>query len=218
MCEQQLNFWDQLKSNQMKEGATTPEGEKVISLDGEAILYPQFFTAKESDEFLEDLTSNINWRQDYIKLYGKSIALPRLTAWYGDEGKSYTYSGIEQHPEPWTPTLEIIKNRIEAVAQVKFNSVLLNLYREGKDSMSWHSDDEPELGKNPIIGSVSFGGTRRFRLKHRHKKSEPTVPLDLSHGSFLLMRDELQHHWLHQISKTKKVVKPRINLTFRIIN
>lgn len=188
----------------------------IVSMDGEVIFYKDFFNIDESDELFAELYSGTQWQQDTIQIFGKCTPLPRLTAWYGDEGKSYTYSGIEQHPQPWTPTLSSIKARIEKVADVTFNSVLLNLYRHGKDSVSWHSDDEPELGKNPIIGSVSFGETRRFSLKHKQIKDRK-VEIDLPHGSFLLMRDETQHYWRHQISKTTKAVSPRINLTFRII-
>ncbi|MGB5594137.1 MAG: alpha-ketoglutarate-dependent dioxygenase AlkB [Crocosphaera sp.] len=191
---------------------------KVINLDNNSqlIFYSQFFAQEESEQIFQTLKSESHWRQDHIKMYGKSLPLPRLTAWYGDEGKTYTYSRIEYHPNIWTPTLNKIKSRIEAVSNVKFNSVLINFYRNGKDSMSWHSDDEPELGKNPIIGSVSFGGLRRFCFKHKHKPDEK-VNIELPHGSFLLMKGETQHHWLHQVPKTKKAVQPRINLTFRII-
>jgi alkylated DNA repair dioxygenase AlkB len=215
MYQQQLSIFEQLESKPAKTVETPVKEKKIISLNGEAIFYSQFFTIEESDQFFKELENDVNWKQDYIKLYGKPIPLPRLTAWYGDEGKSYIYSGIEQHPDPWTSTLEMIKNRIESVANVKFNSVLLNLYRDGKDSVSWHSDDEPELGENPIIGSVSLGGTRRFCLKH--KESNQKIEIELAHGSFLLMRGELQHYWLHQVPKTQKAVTPRINLTFRII-
>lgn len=188
----------------------------VLSEDGEAILYEQFFSRRDSDRIFSSLTSEIKWQQDTIRLFGKSMLLPRLTAWYGDKGKSYTYSGIEYHPEPWIPVLCEIKTSIEAVAKVRFNSVLLNFYRHGQDSMAWHSDDEPELGHNPIIGSVSFGETRRFSFKHKYQKNSK-VDLDLSHGSFLLMGGEIQHYWLHRIAKTSKLVNPRINLTFRAI-
>jgi alkylated DNA repair dioxygenase AlkB len=145
------------------------------------------------------------------------MPIPRLTAWYGDQGKSYTYSGIEQHPEHWHPTLKLIKSKIEQIAQISFNSVLINLYRNGKDSVSWHSDDEPELGENPIIASVSFGATRRFYLRHKHSKNHK-IDIDLASGSFLLMQGETQHFWQHQIAKTAKEIQPRINLTFRIIH
>src|SRR5205085_1550841 len=141
--------------------------------------------------------------------------LPRLTAWYGDAGKSYTYSHIAMKSEPWTPILLYIKNRIEEVVEVSFNSVLLNLYRSGKDSVSWHQDNERELGENPVIGSVSFGGIRRFQFRHRLKKDIGKVDLNLTPGSLLIMKGTTQQCWQHQIPKTSKPVLPRINLTFR---
>ncbi|MFN6182160.1 MAG: alpha-ketoglutarate-dependent dioxygenase AlkB family protein, partial [Dolichospermum sp.] len=117
--------------------------------------------------------------------------------------------------EPWNTTLKFIKSKVEEIAKVSFNSVLINLYRHGKDSVSWHSDDEPELGKNPIIASVSFGATRRFSLRHKHSKNHK-IAIDLTSGSLLLMQGETQHFWQHQIAKTAKEIQPRINLTFRI--
>lgn len=211
----QLNLWECQEPVGDREDAIA-QGEIILSMDGEVIFYKNFFNSAESDRLFSELYSGIQWRQEAIQIFGKRTPLPRLTAWYGDEGKSYTYSGIEQHPEPWTSVLLSIKARIEKVSKVKFNSVLLNLYRNGKDSVSWHSDDEPELGQDPIIGSVSFGGTRRFCLKHKQSKN-CKVEIELPHGSFLLMRCETQQHWLHQVPKTSKSVNPRINLTFRII-
>ncbi|MGD2181846.1 alpha-ketoglutarate-dependent dioxygenase AlkB family protein [Lusitaniella coriacea] len=208
---EQIELWRDRAEN------TKQSGKVILSTDGEVILYENFFTAKESDRLFNNLHSHIQWQQDTIQMFGKSIPLPRLTAWYGDEGKSYNYSGIKQYPKPWIPELSLIKNRIEQVVKVKFNSVLLNLYRNGKDGMDWHSDDEPELGKNPIIGSVSLGGTRRFLLKHKKMKVQK-VETELSHGSLLLMCGETQHHWQHRVPKTAKTVEPRINLTFRIIH
>ena len=198
------------------EHAEALDHEVILSDDGEVLFYRNFFNSVESDELFSKLYSEIKWRQDTIQIFGQSILLPRLTAWYGDKGKTYTYSGIEQHPESWTPTLLNIKARVEEIAEVRFNSVLLNLYRNGKDSVSWHSDDEPELGQNPIIGSVSFGGTRRFCFRHKRIRNHK-IEIELPQGSFLLMRGETQHHWLHQIPKTSKSVGDRINLTFRII-
>ncbi|WP_310430025.1 alpha-ketoglutarate-dependent dioxygenase AlkB [Chamaesiphon sp. VAR_48_metabat_135_sub] len=189
---------------------------EIVSIDGEVIFYSNFFSTDESDKLFSELNSCIKWRQDKIQMFGKYLPLPRLTAWYGDEGKSYTYSGIVQHPSPWISVLSQIKERIEKTAEVSFNSVLLNLYRDGTNSVAWHSDDESELGQNPIIGSVSFGSTRRFSFKHKQNKSQK-IDIDLTHGSLLLMRGPTQHHWLHQVAKTAKIVTPRINLTFRII-
>jgi alkylated DNA repair dioxygenase AlkB len=185
---------------------------------GELIIDQSFFNQSESDRFFSELLNNINWQQDKIKIFGKEVDLPRLTAWYGDEGKSYTYSGITMNPEPWTPTLLTIKKRIEKIVKVNFNSVLINLYRNGQDYVSWHSDDEKELGKNPTIASVSFGATRRFLLRHKSNKNLETVDLSLNHGSLLIMKGSTQHFWKHQVPKTSKVKTERINLTFRVIN
>ncbi|MEK0179385.1 alpha-ketoglutarate-dependent dioxygenase AlkB [Microcoleus anatoxicus] len=202
--------WDnQLDSNDSQETV-------VIDTDGEVIFYPNLFSIQESDRLFSELDSSVKWRHDTIHIYGKKIPLPRLTAWYGDEGKSYIYSGIEQHPEPWNSTLRLIKLKAEEISQITFNSVLINLYRDGKDSVSWHSDDEPELGENPIIASISLGGTRRFSLRHKTSK-DYKIDIDLPKGSLLLMKGETQHFWKHQIAKTAKSVEPRINLTFRVI-
>ena len=190
--------------------------EEISIQDGKLRLYPHLFNAEERDSFFTRLKESVKWKQEKIKLYGRVIPLPRLTAWFGDEGKTYMYSGITVEPEPWTPTLSEIKNRIEEASNVTFNSVLLNYYRNERDSVSWHSDDEPELGKNPIIGSVSFGDVRTFQLKHKTDKSL-TISRDLPDGSYLEMAGSTQHHWLHQIPKRTRKIGPRINLTFRII-
>ncbi len=193
--------------------------------DADILLYPSFLYDQKSvypeggtasHRLLKELTQTINWRQDWITIYGRSLPQPRLTAWYAEPGKSYTYSGITMQPSAWTPTLLELKTKVEAVSGVVFNSVLLNLYRHGNDSMGWHSDDEPELGYNPVIGSLSLGGTRRFMLRHRFEKGL-RHELELTSGSFLLMQGITQHYWQHQIPKTKRPVPPRINLTFRVI-
>ncbi len=184
--------------------------------DAEILFYPGFLAPQESDRFLAELTQTISWRQDWLMVYGQARLQPRLTAWYGDPGKTYTYSGITMTPATWTPLLQMLKTRVEAISLVKFNSVLLNLYRNGSDSMGWHSDDEPELGHNPVIGSLSLGGTRRFRLRHRFEKNL-TYQIELTSGSFLLMEGRTQHYWQHQVPKTKRFVEPRLNLTFRAI-
>lgn len=191
--------------------------EEVLSMqDAEVIFYPNFFSLKESDRLFQALYNETKWRQDKMNVYGKEINLPRKTAWYGDRDKSYEFSGIYLDPEPWTPTLLQVKERIESIAQVHFNSVLLNLYRSGSDGISWHTDAEPELGKNPVIGSVSLGGARRFMFRHKHNRGLK-AEVELTHGSFLLMAGETQHFWQHQIPKTSRKVEPRINLTFRVV-
>lgn len=191
--------------------------QEVIShFDSDVMLYRHCFSLEDSDRLYSQLYDSIHWRQDSAKFFGKTHALPRLTAWYGERGKSYSYSGIRMEPEPWTAPLLEVKARVEQIIPQRFNSVLLNLYRHGQDSMGWHSDDEPSLGSNPAIASVSFGGTRRFRLRHRFQK-ETTVTLELDHGSLLIMSGPTQHYWQHQVPKTSKPVSPRINLTFRVI-
>lgn len=201
-----------LFSLQMQDAPTN----KLGMVNAEVEYYPSFFSKRESDKFYKILLENILWQQDYITFYGKTMPIPRLTAWYGETDKPYTYSGIPMKPHFWSSELLDIKNRIEEKAGVKFTSVLINQYRTGNDSVAWHADDEPELGKNPIIGSVSFGATRSFQFKHK-EHPELKEKIELQHGSFLLMKGETQHHWLHQIPKTSKQLPPRINLTFRII-
>ena len=185
--------------------------------DGWLDFAPDFLPTAEADLFLQRLRTEIAWKEETILMFGKEVMQPRLVAWYGNPGKSYTYSGRTMHPSPWSPTLLDLKSRIEAVSDHSFNSVLLNLYRHGKDSMGWHSDNEAELGKNPFIASLSLGGARRFHLKHASQPKVERIRLDLTHGSLLLMGEATQHHWQHQISKTAKAVGERINLTFRLI-
>ncbi|NJN47414.1 MAG: alpha-ketoglutarate-dependent dioxygenase AlkB [Candidatus Competibacteraceae bacterium] len=183
--------------------------------DAELDFFEDFFTPAESDRLFTGLLDSIAWQQEHISLYGKTHLVPRLTAWYGDAGCCYTYSGIRRYPARWIPLLLTIRNRIERVTEVHFNGVLLNLYRDGRDSMGWHSDAERELGENPMIASVSFGGPRRFLL--RHKNGTHNSAVTLTHGSLLLMGGATQHYWQHRIPKTRQAVPPRINLTFRVI-
>lgn len=191
---------------------------EVLSMqDADVTFYRNFFNQQDSDDIFQTLLNQIKWRQDKMKIYGKEVNLPRKTAWYGDRNMSYKFSGIHLDPEPWIPTLLQVKKKVEEIAKVNFNSVLLNLYRDGNDGISWHTDAEPELGQNPVIASVSFGGTRRFMFRHKHNQ-DLKAEIELVHGSFLLMAGVTQHFWQHQIPKTSKQVQPRINLTFRVIN
>jgi hypothetical protein len=185
--------------------------------DAELALFENFFTNMESERLHQNLIENIQWRQDKIKIFGKLIDQPRLTAFYGDTNKAYSYSGIVMKPLEWNDDLLFIRNRVEDFAKIKFTSVLLNYYRDGNDSMGWHSDDEKELGKNPVIGSVSFGQSRVFQLRHKFRKDIKKVDIALTNGSFLLMKGTTQHFWQHQIPKTKRELESRINLTFRVI-
>jgi len=186
--------------------------------DADLQYHPQFFTKETADRLLLNLKEKIEWTQNTIRFYGKESLVPRLEAWYGDPGKSYAYSGIHMNPKPWTEDLLEIKQAIEQVAGVVFNSVLINYYRDGKDRVAWHSDDEKELGQNPVIGSVSLGAERKFKLRHKQYKTNGLKhEILLRHGSFLLMQGTTQHHWMHEIPRTAKPIGPRINLTFRII-
>ncbi len=190
----------------------------IIKLpDAELVYHPMFYTKTESDKLLATLLATIAWKQDKIRMYGKELPLPRLSAWYGDSAKHYTYSGITLNPLPWTKELLQIKERIEAEAGVTFTSVLLNRYRDGQDYVGWHADDEKELGKNPVIGSVNFGATRKFQLRRIDDHKEK-FEVELKHGTFLVMQGSTQHYWQHQVPKTALKIGERLNLTFRVIN
>lgn len=188
----------------------------ILPIDGEVYLYPELFNESTSDLFFKSLTENIAWKQEPVKIMGQEIMQPRLTAWYGNEGKSYSYTGITMNPLPWTIDLIKIKEAVQKISGEVFNSALLNLYRDGSDSVGWHRDNEKSLGINPVIGSVSFGVSRVFSLKH-YKDKKLKEKILLTNGSFLLMKSETQHNWLHSIQKDPAVVRPRINITFRTI-
>lgn len=190
-------------------------GKKKIIQNGEYRFWPGKFNTDQSNRFFNALNAGIEWKQESMQMYGKQLKFPRLTAWYGDQDKPYSFSGITLQPHPWTQELLDIKGVIEPLARVKFNSVLLNLYRDGRDSISWHTDAEKELGENPVIASVNFGAERTFQL--RHKQTKERIDIELGNGSLLLMEGEFQHFWQHQVPKTKKAKSPRINLTFRKI-
>ena len=184
--------------------------------DADIEYYPNFFKNDRADELFEKLRKEIPWQQDNIKVYGKTHPQPRLSALFGNEGKSYSYSNIVMQPHHWNPLLVFIKNEIEEICQENFTTVLLNYYRDGKDSNGWHADNEKELGRNPVIASVSFGAERYFQLQHNFIK-EQKLKIKLEHGSLLIMKGSTQHFWKHQIPKTNVAIGPRINLTFRII-
>lgn len=191
--------------------------ERLQIPDADLRYAPAINLGAPADALLRTLIDTIAWRSESIVLWGRTYAQPRLIAWYGDEGKHYTYSGLTLVPLPWTPLLTQIKERVEQLTTVQFNSVLLNYYRDGNDSMGMHSDDEPELGPNPIIASLSLGAERTFILKHRTKPETKPLHLQLSSGSLLLMQGETQQHWKHGIAKEKRACGPRVNLNFRRI-
>lgn len=180
---------------------------------GELIYDEDFIDPTEAIKIFDALKEEIHWRQENFKIFGKTIPFPRLTAWYGDTGIAYRYSNLRFTAEAWTDTLKKVRGLLNEFGE--FNSVLLNYYRNGDDSMSWHADNEIELGLNPVIASLNFGATRKFQLKHNVTKE--LVELELKNGSLLVMAGETQHWWKHQVPKTKKVLGGRINLTFRRI-
>lgn len=181
---------------------------------GEILYWPNWLADNEASKLLEELSSTLPWLQRQLKMFGKVVAEPRLSAWIGDPGAKYTYSGRAHAPTPWLPALEVLRTRLEKQLGQTLNSVLANLYRNERDSMGWHADDERELGTNPTIVSVSLGQTRRFWLKHA---AAETIRLELGHGSLLVMRGSTQHHWKHSVPKETSHREPRINLTFRHI-
>ena len=175
----------------------------------------QFLDSDETDWILERLTADITWRSDVIRLFGRETPIPRLNAWYGDEGRTYSYSGIRLDPLPWTPLLANLRDQASREAEIDFNSVLANLYRNGSDSVGWHADDEPELGSRPVIASLSFGATRALQMRRRDGTHKATV--DLHDGDLMVMRGLTQALWMHQVPKVAREVGPRVSLTFRSV-
>ena len=175
-----------------------------------------FIDRGTSDRLLHTFITETPWKQTIQKMWEKEYLTPRLTAWYGDAGTDYSISGKISNPNPWTHELLMLKDRVEQVAGIRFNSVLLNYYRDGNDSVAWHSGRESVLGKNPIIASVSFGQVRSFDIRNKADHSEH-YSVRLEHGSFLLMKAGLQENWEHRIAKSLKPMKARVNLTFRVV-
>lgn len=178
--------------------------------------WAHFCPPDTSRKLFQTLHKQLAWQQQTLRLFGAQHAVPRLSALYGDAGLAYTYSGIEHQAQLWTPTLAALRTDIEAAAGASFNSVLANLYRDGQDSNGWHADNEPELGANPVIASLSLGAPRDFQFKHRRLR-EHSYSCELGDGSLLIMAGAMQAHWLHQLPKRRRVNAPRINLTFRLI-
>lgn len=186
--------------------------------DADIRYWPCVDFGARPDHILHQLIKQTPWRSEVITLWGKQYQQPRLTAWFGDPGARYTYSGLALEPLPWTDLLSEIRSRVEGLANASFNSVLLNYYRDHRDSMGMHSDDEPELGRNPTIASVSFGEQRTLVLKHKFRKELQAVQLPLDSGSLSLMGGPTQHHWKHGINKVTQPCGPRVNLPFRRID
>lgn len=193
----------------------TPGHTNLVPFDGQLYLFTRFYPIEKADAYFQQLYTGLDWQQEQLLIYGRWIKVPRLMAWYGDPEAHYRYSGVDHQPQAWTPELLNMRADIESVCGQRFNSVLANLYRDGRDSMGCHSDDEKELGNNPVIASLSFGETRLLRF--RHAKTQSKFDIELSHGDLLVMAGEIQHHWRHELPKTRKPKLPRINLTFRRI-
>lgn len=204
----------QLSLFENKESVKEPKIELISRKNLEIIVGSNIFDASTATKIFTALTEKLLWKQDVIKMYGKEIPLPRLSSWYGDNDKPYTYSGITLQPHSWIPELLNVKQSIENLAKTTFTSVLANRYRNGSDYVSWHTDAEKELGSNPIIGSVNFGATRKFQLRRIDDHSEK-IEIELTHGTMLVMMGETQHYWQHQVPKTSQKIGERINLTFR---
>ncbi|WP_438862931.1 alpha-ketoglutarate-dependent dioxygenase AlkB family protein [Neptunicella sp.] len=188
-------------------------GNDLVLPDASIHYHPQFIPVEQANNYLHLLMTQLNWRQDHIKMYGVEHNIPRLQVWHGDPDCSYQYSGVALTPQPWCEPLQQIKQLCEQQTRHRFNSVLCNLYRNGHDSVGMHADDEAELGAQPVIASVSLGQTRTLIFKH--KLTRQTYKLELQHGSLLVMQGRTQQYWLHGINKSPSVTKPRVNLTFR---
>jgi alkylated DNA repair dioxygenase AlkB len=191
--------------------------ERIPMPDAEVFYLGRLELVRSDTEVLHSLIAEVPWRSEEVAMWSRKIPQPRLTAWHGDAGRVYAYSGIELHPAPWTALLLDIKTRIEEATGSAFNSVLLNYYRDNRDSIGFHSDNEPELGEHPVIASLSLGEERIFILKHKRSKGVEPVRLRLASGSLLLMKGDTQRYWRHGILKESRPCGPRVNLTFRTI-
>jgi len=187
----------------------------LAKLEGEVYYIKTFYSDEKASIFFKELETYSQYEQRTIKIFGKQYKSPRLEAFFTKENQVYSYSGKTLESHPFTTTLKEICNDLERFTNNKYNSVLVNVYRSGSDGNGWHSDDEKELGKNPFIASLSFGGTRTIQFRHKVHRNK--FHLDMEHGSLLIMKGALQHHWKHHIPKTKKEKGKRINLTFRSI-
>jgi len=193
----------------------TTKDNNLLPFDGEVNYYGSVMNTEQSEYYFDQLLQNIQWENDKAIIFGKLIITKRKVAWYGDKPFEYTYSKTTKSALPWTKELLELKEIIENKTGEKFNSCLLNLYHNGDEGMAWHSDGEKDLKKNGAVGSLSFGAERKFSFKH--KKTKQTLSVYLEKGSLLVMKGTTQINWLHRLPPTKKVKKPRINLTFRII-
>ena len=185
--------------------------------DAELVFYRKVDLVCDPEALMQRLLESCEWKNDVVTVFGKTYPQPRLIAWYGDEGARYTYSGTTHEPRPWNAELLRLRDLVSDICGAPFNSVLLNLYRNERDSMGLHADDEPELGPDPVIASLSLGQERTLYFRHRHRRDIDTFNLPLPSGSLLVMRGATQRNWKHGIRKLKRPLGPRVNLTFRLI-
>lgn len=197
----------------MPSSSLFPISGELLPSDGSALLVPDFLSQSDADTFFSGLHSNTPWEQNFIRLFGKEVSEPRLSAWHAEANLPYTYSGVPRTPHPWKEPLSTLRTACEAHIGHSFNGALLNLYRTGQDAMGWHSDDEAVNGPNPVIASISLGAERRFDF--RHKQTKEVISVVLPHGSLLVMSGACQTNWLHRIAKATRDLEPRINVTFR---
>jgi len=193
----------------------TPTRQTFALGDSEIQYVANAFTAREADRLFQSLLDAIPWRTATLTIAGQKRPLPRLQCWMADQGRSYSYSGLKLSPHPWNPDVLRIKARLEQLCEHSFNSVLLNYYRDGSDSVSWHADDETELGPNPIVASVSLGAERTLEFKPKFNLTTPKKQIVLGNGSILIMGKTIQNNWLHKLPKISETIDPRISLTFR---
>lgn len=191
------------------------EAEELLGGDSSAVLHRHALPQARQRRLFDELRAAVPWQQHDVTVFGRTYRQPRLVAWYGDPGRTYSYSGLTLIPSPWIAPILELKALCQELGGATFNSALLNLYRDGDDTVGWHSDDEPAFGREPVIASVSLGAVRRFDL--RHKRSRGTVTVDLPPGSVLVMSGRCQAEWSHRVPRSRRVTEPRINLTFRRI-
>jgi alkylated DNA repair dioxygenase AlkB len=187
----------------------------ILKQDGIVDYYGKLLSLTDADHYFKTLFNTIEWKNDEAFVFGKRIITKRKVAWYGDQAFEYTYSNATKKALPWTQALKELKRLVEQKTEESYNSCLLNLYHDGNEGMTWHSDDEDDLKKNGAIASLSLGAERKFSFKH--KKTKQSLSANLENGSLIVMKGKTQYYWLHCLPKTKKVTEPRINLTFRTI-
>ena len=193
-----------------------PTTQRIDLPGADIVLHQQVWSPERGDQLCNQLVQEIEWRQDKISMFGQVHDVPRLNAWYGDPDCSYAWSGIRMNPSTWTPTLQQIREQVNSLAAVQFNSALLNFYRDGNDKVDWHADDEKVLGINPVIASVSLGVARKFRMRRKDRSQTPT-DIVLQSGDVLIMRGSTQQLWEHEVPRSKRITQPRVNLTFRVV-